>query len=280
MLCDKRITLNNFIPTDFTEFLGGGLIAIAVIFGFLSMFTSIRSHSIKMLSLMLVAGLSIYSNHPANYFAALFIVATAVTELEFLQNLAAIIRGNKEYFSYKIETLSKEEKKESIEEEQKLDLASLSEQDREKIAREHMRDKTKLSVKRSYEAGEKALDKLEEYFGQKIERNIRIKSKNKSIEFDGIIPNVVDDMVSEKLFEIKYVGKPNLNQIYRTFEHAETLAREYKSITNKIAKMHLVLVTAEENGLIESQSKKLKSLVDKSDVSIGFSVYTCNQLGI
>lgn len=233
-----------------------------------------------MLSLLLVAGISIYSNHPVNYFAALFIVATAVTELEFLQNLAAIIRGNKEYFSYKIETLSKEEKKEIIEEEQKLDFASLSEQDKEQIAREHMREKTKLSVKRSFEASEKALDKLEEYFGKKIERNIRIKSKNRSIELDGIIPSAIDDMVSEKLFEIKYVGKPNLNQIYRAFEHAEYLAKEYNNMTNKMAKMHLVLVISEEGGLEEYQKEKLKILVDKSNVPIGYSVYTCSQLGI
>ncbi len=34
------------------------------------------------------------------YFAAIFILGTLVTEVEFLQNLAAIIRGDKNYFDY------------------------------------------------------------------------------------------------------------------------------------------------------------------------------------
>ncbi|ANB27132.1 hypothetical protein A6F57_19275 [Alteromonas stellipolaris] len=61
---------------------------------------------------------------------------------------------------------------------------------------------------------------------------------------------------------------------FYAFKQAERLVREYKSITNKIAKMHLVLVAAEETGLAESQYEKLKALVDKCDVSIGFfSIY-------
>ena len=45
--------------------------------------------------------LSLFCNKPWTYFAALFIVATAMTEIEFLQNLAAIISGDKNYFAYK-----------------------------------------------------------------------------------------------------------------------------------------------------------------------------------
>ncbi|MBT12503.1 MAG: hypothetical protein CMI02_10775 [Oceanospirillaceae bacterium] len=252
-----------------------------MIFGIVSLIPCVRTHSLKLLALMIVSGLCLFANQPTTYFAALFIVATAVTELEFLQNLAAIIRGNKDYFSYKIEALSSEEKKEKIAKEQNIDLDSLTEDEKEKITKGYISDKTKNGIRRAYEVEEKALDEMEKYFGKEIKRNVRIKSKMGSLELDGLIPSVVDDMISEKIIEIKYLSDPRkFDFMHKQFSSAEHVARTYCNITNKIAKMHLVLVVEGDNGLTEKQTERLKSLVDNSSVSIGYSVFTTKQLGI
>ena len=82
----------------------------ALLFSGISLFEKVRVHSLRVLAIFVVAALALFGNHISVYFAAVFIIATAVTELEFLQTLAAIIRGNKEYFTYKTGTMTHEEK--------------------------------------------------------------------------------------------------------------------------------------------------------------------------
>jgi len=93
--------MNNLWPLSFLQLLGGGLCCVAVIFAFLSLCSFLRAHALRLTAIMFVTAISLISNDFWNYFTALFIIATAVTEIEFLQNLAAIIRGDKNYFAYK-----------------------------------------------------------------------------------------------------------------------------------------------------------------------------------
>jgi hypothetical protein len=58
-------------------------------------------------ALLIILAVALVANYWVTYFAAMFIIATAATELEFLQNLAAIIRGNRDYFNYKSKLVSK-----------------------------------------------------------------------------------------------------------------------------------------------------------------------------
>lgn len=93
--------MTNLIPISFLQFLAGCLCIVATIFAFLSLLPFIRSHALRLSAIIFVTALSLFCNNVWNYFAALFIIATAVTEIEFLQNLAAIISGDKNYFAYK-----------------------------------------------------------------------------------------------------------------------------------------------------------------------------------
>lgn len=96
--------MDSFIPDSFVHALAGVLVIVALFLVVASMFSKIRIHSTRLLVIMVVLAIAMFSNHWTTYFAALFIIATAVTELEFLQNLAAIIRGGKHYFDYKAAT--------------------------------------------------------------------------------------------------------------------------------------------------------------------------------
>ena len=50
----------------------------------------------------LIGALTVFANNVWVYFASVFIIATVITETAFLHNLAAIIRGIKHNFDYKI----------------------------------------------------------------------------------------------------------------------------------------------------------------------------------
>ena len=109
-------------PDNYASFIGTVALIVSILCLFITFLLKQRSHATKLFSIMLVASLAFFSSHWATYFAAIFIVATAVTELEFLQNLAAIIRKDENYFKYKKEALSKAENirrkaEEAIEEE-------------------------------------------------------------------------------------------------------------------------------------------------------------------
>lgn len=265
---------SQIVPSSFIEALGGGVMLFASIFLMTSLIPCIRSHSTRLLALLLVVGLALFSNHPATYFAALFIVATAVTELEFLQNLAAIIRGNKEYFQYKMEHLSREQVEKKVEKEQ----AQLAKEEKGTVSTPAP---TPVNVRRIVELEREAMKRLELYFGESIQRNVRVAIGARHFEFDGLIPSVLDDMKAETLIEVKYLRHPRyFTQFARNFSSVEQLARMYMKARNKIAKLHLVLIVDGDERLNDKQQSELKHLIDSSSVAGGYSVYSTKELTV
>lgn len=110
------------MPGNFLEFVGGSMLLAAIVAGSASLMPCIRVHSLRLLAIFCVTALAVFSNSLSTYLVAIFVIATAVTELEFLQNLAAIIRGNKEFFDYQKSVLPKQSKLSNIAEE--VELAS------------------------------------------------------------------------------------------------------------------------------------------------------------
>ncbi|WP_417836908.1 hypothetical protein [Thalassospira tepidiphila] len=179
-----------FFPDTYPGFIGTSSLVVAVAFLLLSVFQSDKSHATKMFSIMVVVSLALFSSHWVTYFAAIFIVATAVTELEFLQNLAAIIRKDENYFQYKKEHLSHEEymrrasngaidnnladaESERDEVKPKIDLSQIEGMDRNR------------AMRLALEIEDKALNYLEKEVG-KIERGVRFSKVSNVVEFDGV----------------------------------------------------------------------------------------------
>ncbi len=246
--------------------------AFASILVFASLIPGIRGHTTRLLAILLVVGLALFSNYWVTYFAALFIVATAVTELEFLQNLAAIIRGNKEYFEYKKEHLSTDQVEKKVEREQKQ-IAS------DEKAAEPDVVQPPINVRRIVDLEQEAIKRMEMHFGETIERNVRIAIGSRHFEFDGLIPSVVDDVKAEKLIEVKYLRSPKyFSQFVHTFPRLEHMAHAYMKARNKIAKLHLVLIVEGDDRLNDKQLSELKRLVDSSSVAGGYSVFLAKEL--
>jgi len=89
------------IPKTFNDIFAALFCLVSVTAIFISLKNSLRSHSIRLSAIALIGGLALFCNNVWVYAASVFIVATAITETEFLQNLAAILRGSSHYFDYK-----------------------------------------------------------------------------------------------------------------------------------------------------------------------------------
>tara|TARA_R110000782_G_scaffold14060_5_gene42350 strand:- start:5042 stop:5761 length:720 start_codon:yes stop_codon:yes gene_type:complete len=234
----------------------------------------------------MVACLAIYSSHWATYFAAIFIIATAVTELEFLQNLAAIIRKNESYFKYKKEELSVEENRERNKFDAIKDEIAVSEGDEkgqnlspnsDKISRSKMQDISRSdSIKLSFEVESKAIEYLAKEY-PRIERGVRFKNDSQHVELDGLVQG--EKGKGSKIFEIKWLR--NEKHIHSLLWHAKNkskeIERKYFSITGEIPEMYVVLVSNFKYSLSEGSMSTFKTSADENGINVIF--LTLSDLG-
>ncbi len=101
--------LQDLIPKDFRELFSFFSFFIGIIFAFISLSKNKLEYSLRMASILFIVAVSLFANNGWCYFGTIFIIATAVTQLDFLQNLAAIIRsGGEKYFDYRQQQLKNE----------------------------------------------------------------------------------------------------------------------------------------------------------------------------
>lgn len=281
--------LEIFKPDTYPNLIGSLLIFVSIICLFTSFFEIHKKHATKVFSILIVTSLALFSSYWATYFAAIFIVATAVTELEFLQTLAAIIRKDKNYFDFKKEALSKEDNirrkaEEALEEELISSTDDDGEMNKGKI------DLSKLltlprneAMRLSLDVEEKALNYLEREFG-KIERNVRFRKNGSSVELDGVIDN--KNKSANKIFEIKWTRNPDhfFPFITHSIRRSSDLIEKYSSITANKADFHLIVVlntkTSTTPERVERMNEKAKEvgiiLTFLSLSEIGFDV--CHEI--
>ena len=82
------------------EFAALATLILGVLFTVVSVIPRIREFALQVAGVMLIVSLALIAGNPWVYFGAVFIIATLVTSLDFLEKLAAIIRGSPEYFDY------------------------------------------------------------------------------------------------------------------------------------------------------------------------------------
>jgi Holliday junction resolvase-like predicted endonuclease len=262
------------LPTSFIESLAAALSVLACLFAALSLIPCIRAHTTKLFALLFVISLALFADHVATYFAALFIVATSVTELEFLQNLAAIIRGDRAYFEYKAKQLSKEQVEQKVREEQQ-ELAGTA------VAAElePAMSPSSTPIHRIVELESKAINKLEQYFGKSIQRNISFSYGRNRIELDGFIPNEGRNEAPETFIEVKYLQSPVAFSVFKQqYQKIVERVQVYMNLTGEVVKLHVALITKEGVTLSSQQLTDLKRLVESSAVPGGFHVFSESQL--
>ena len=255
--------MNALLPGSFTEALGAFLLLIAIVFAFISLWACIRLHTIRLSAILVVAALAALGGHPATYFAAIFIVATAVTELEFLQTLAAIIRGDKHYFEYQKEKLTRTETQEK-----------LAHEDAEKKAAEVTAQPVIPRAKpparkwtlgdRAYWVEQAALTALEQEFQTSVERNVRLRRGKGTVELDGLIQG--DRRQPDRIFEVLLDnGRGARATLDRAVSRIIGILDRYTEVARRPPELHIVVVCEEATPAIDiSQVQKGRDLLARA----------------
>ncbi|WP_444888328.1 hypothetical protein [Microbulbifer sp. JMSA008] len=243
----------------------------AVVFALISMKKDGREHFLRVCALFLVGVVTLFANSPYTYFASVFIIATAVTQLEFLQNLAAIIRGSKEYFDYQKETQSRSDVKRKIDQEliEEEVAAAESDEDDTDVAEDNRVQATaenvmlNLSAKQmdyrtfAMVAYEYAFNTLEDKLGNSIDKYPRyISEKGRPIEFDGVMETNSRIIVFELKTTLRLVmpARQLIKPISRVVEEALELGRHKK----KPVEVRLIYVAFEQ--YLFKNKERLQSL--------------------
>ncbi len=285
--------MTDLTPESFRELLSAVCLALGITFSLLSLAASIRRHSLRLVGLFLLSSLALYANNAWCYFGAVFIAATAVTRLDFLQNLAAIIRGSKPYFDFQKEIMSEKEVKDSAakdaEEVAAIGAIVEAEGEQSELA------SATVSNGRAPTALDKALQAMrhvslidEEYvfrflerkYGRPIQRHIRFRRGDAFAEFDGIIETGSEDTV----FELMMLGDNGRIRVYllhsvlgRTLERV----RAYRMLTFRRASLVIVVVGEMSESVRNGFQKICKEYQSKEqDLDLSLELYSESEVGI
>lgn len=268
--------LISLLPDTYSKFIGTVALIIAIVCLFISFAINQRSHATKMFSILLVTSLAFFSSHWITYFAAIFIVATAVTELEFLQNLAAILRKDENYFNYKKEALSKEDNirrkvEEALEEEYVSSTTVDDESPKEKkIDLSTLQDISRTEIMRyAFDIEEKALSFLSKTYGP-IERGVRFRKDGESVEFDGIISEKNNQ--KSIIFEVKWIRNTDhaFPFIMHSIRRSKELVEKYQEITGIKPEFRLIVVTNTKTSLNADRIERFHEKAKDENISLSF----------
>jgi hypothetical protein len=273
--------MNVVQPTNFLEFTGSLLLLVAVVFAILSLVQRIRQASLRLSAINFLGAFAVLSNYWVTYFAAIFIVATAVTELEFLHILAAIIRGDKNYFDFRREFLTRDEV---------LRKARLDEVTEPALTKNEQADKStsKSSVNvakpkgsnplNAFHVEERALDWLEKRHSFSVTRYVRFSIGQNTVEVDGIIQGKPSE--PDTLIEVKWLRSepPGTGAFGRIVDQVSQLVLRYKEITKRNAELVLLLVVPK--GLPQAMTDQMTARFHDHGVKALIVEVTYNELSV
>lgn len=268
------------LPTEFSEALGGIALAFAILFTFFSLVTTLRPTATRLAAFLYLTAFALFSDHWATYFAAVFIIATAVTELEFLHILAAIIRGDKNYFDYRREFLTRDEIITRTDEfapaagpTDTTPMLSAS-GSRIEIPKNFNALTAAERKQLAFEVEDTALRWLERRLGQPLQRYVRLSSGRGSIELDGIVQDSASD--KDTVAEVRWIPDGSAHATDVLPRVMELYAR-YKQITNRNCEVIFLAVVPTKESV---PAEAIQSLMGQSFIATRVMVVTYDELGI
>lgn len=276
--------MNCMFPKTFMEFVGGLSLISAILFIVLSLKKSLRQYLHKISGLLLLIAVGAYAGNFWCYLSIVFIIGTTVTELEFLQNIAAIIRGNEAYFNYKKVFTPSKEIESAINEEYQSVIESGN-----KIANKMSTDKIEFPLKRNslthaqlyVIVEELAFRTLERRFGQTIARHVRYPEiSGYIIQFDGVIETKTKDI----LLEILVPPIPSLTKQY--FQNKSSFfiaAHNYAHLVKKDVELCVYIVVDRIENEVFGRVKKTATEIAtnmKLKPDFNIEVLTYQEIGL
>jgi hypothetical protein len=154
--------------------------------------------SLKLQAIFIVTSLCFIANNAAVYGIAVFIVATSITSLDFLEKLAAIVWRNDKYWDYKLQEASFQEKFDKTKKEVQSEVENLKTGDGQSV---------ESVVNKALLFEDSALNTLVTpkhglFYPQNLKRNMKIFKS-------GTIPMILDGLSwtegQEYIIEVSYV---------------------------------------------------------------------------
>lgn len=275
--------MDGMIPSSFSEALSGVAFAFAILLTFLSFISSLRTTAIRLAAVLYLATFALFANHVTTYFAAIFIVATAVTEIEFLHILAAIIRGDKNYFEFRREFLTRDESM------MRADATSVSVASPEtpseglpagspiQIPQDLAKVPSQVRKQLAFQIEDAALGWLEPRIGRPLQRYVRLSSERGSIELDGIAQRTERD--KDIVVEVSWIPSGTL-QLLDVFPRAIELSSRYQKITKRDCEVIFLFVAPTKGAISDRASDEFNDIIKESFIDSRWMVVTYDELGI
>ncbi|WP_181347528.1 hypothetical protein [Thalassobacillus sp. CUG 92003] len=274
--------MEDLIPTSLRTLIAAISLAAGFIFLFLSLNSKIRTHALKGASMLFLLGISLFAHNVWCYFAAIFIMATTLTKLDFLQNLAAIIRGNKEYFEYRKEFVSNEEVlMRKTEELKQFDSVKTTAGVSDEAEHDTSRHQGLYPAQLALLAEECAFKAIENNVQHNIQRHIRISKGESALDLDGLLELDVKDVMIYSKVHLESPLPPSV--LLSSVDQWLDYMTQYQSITQKKkpVEIALIIVNTFENETKEELLYKLKEQqLENSSIDWQFWLYTFEELGL
>ncbi len=84
------------LPGSFIELLAGILLLAALVFTLASLFKENKRPITRLAAILFVSSLCLFSDNGWIYFVGVFIIATAIIDLDFIQNVVGIFKGTRQ----------------------------------------------------------------------------------------------------------------------------------------------------------------------------------------
>lgn len=268
------IILEYITKYPINEVMGLILICVCLILVTIFIWKSLKYSLLKLIGVFLVVALSLVSNDGINYFLAILVVATLVTELDFLQNIAAILRNSESYFIHKFQT--QHEINEDIAKEAD-EIEKAIENDENTVTIEF--DRSNLTpIQFGLLTEDLTFRYLERRYKKDIQRYVLLTEGSKGrFEVDGII----EEKHMIRLFEIKSSrrGFVPTQIIKNTLERYSEMINNI-TVINKRIEFNLIVI-GEYN---QSQIEKMESIVQEyrstSKSRLSIEVLTFDEIGM
>lgn len=272
------------LPKTFMEFVGGIALFAAIVFIALSIKKGIRQYLHKVSGLLLLIAVSAFAENVWCYLAIVFIIGTTVTELEFLQNIAAIIRGNEAYFKHKKVFVPRKEIETEINREYQAAIESgdIKNDKNETDKIEFPLKRSSLTHQQLYVIVEElAFRTIERKLGQTISRHVSYPEIGGFImRFDGVIETRSKDIVLEILVPPVSLLTPRyFQQNSSFFLHAHSYAHMVKK---EVQLQVYLVVDSIKNQTLEIVKKTAIEMANNMKLKPEFSieVLTYQEIGL
>lgn len=204
-----------FKITAVSSALAAGFSIVGLVVAICNFFSRSQIVSIKLLGSLMVLALAFAANSAVVYFLAIFIVATLVTDLDFLEKIAAIFWNRDKYWEYRMVQIPPADVKARVaseaQQEVEAERAAATETEVEPTKIEEGQAPSIKSFVTDAISFERAVTQAlaagkGPFTPARINANRRLRSSSGNVEFDAIVETPAADYV----VEIKYSKRPHV----------------------------------------------------------------------